>query len=483
MTHATPDSPRSESDWSFIQQHTYDREARRYAVLALGNLAISPASHGPVMQEHSVVALNQCLDSPDDETRFNSAFALNKLASEESNIEYIGASGSIPRLVDLLSTGGIDTIAQATAVLRHLAMRVENRLFMLHANILDPLGPVAESKDKETQREVAALCCQLTLTEPLRLPLVSSTLLVPLTALCSSEDVETARNACGALANLAEAKRTHKRLATTARAMHHMVFIMRSKHLSVHREAARCVANLLSSSAFHRLFLDDGGLNSLFRLCRSLDTETLYNCSLIYRKLSPVLTNHEFIVGNGGLAPLLILTQTLDLSTNRQAVAAMRDISSNLNYKAVMAEEGCLTRAVELARDDDLELRILAVGTLRHLSINTRIKRPIITEGALGPLYAGIEDKAQNSDLMRQCAAVIGNIAENGENQVTLIKDAVLPRLVHMTDFPHPEVLQDVARTYALLASNPENHTGVFGAAEIKSMIKLLASKEENTRR
>ena len=83
--------------------------------------------------------------------------------------------------------------------------------------------------------------------------------------------------------------------------MHHMVFIMRS-NAAIHREAARCVSNLVSSSAFHRLFLD-GGLVSLFRLCRSLDKETLYNCSLIFRKLSPVLTNHEFIIGKGGIAP------------------------------------------------------------------------------------------------------------------------------------------------------------------------------------
>jgi hypothetical protein len=45
---------------------------------------------------------------------------------------------------------------------------------------------------------------------------------------------------------------------------------------------------MLTSSASHRLFLDDGGLISLFRLCRSIDAETLLNCSLIFRKLTPV---------------------------------------------------------------------------------------------------------------------------------------------------------------------------------------------------
>ena len=299
-----PDSPRAKADWEFIQEYKYDKEARRYAVLALGNLAISPLSHGPLMQERCIAALNQSLDSPDPETRFNAAFCLNKLAIAEENIQFIGESGSIPCLINMLTMlDEPDGVAQATATLRHLAMRVENRVLILEANCLDPLASVAKVKDYETLREVATLCCLMSLTDSIRMPLVASNVILPLTALCGHEDVEIGRQACGALANCAEAKRTHKRLATHAHAMHHMVFIMRSKHLAIHREAARCVSNLVSSSAFHRLFLDDGGLVSLFRLCRSLDKETLYNCSLIFRKLSPVLTNHEFIIGKGGIAP------------------------------------------------------------------------------------------------------------------------------------------------------------------------------------
>lgn len=136
--------------------------------------------------------------------------------------------------------------------------------------------------------------------------------------LCGHEDIEVARQACGAVANIAEAKRTHKRLVEVGKAMHTMVYLMRSKHLSVHREASRCVSNLLSSAASHRLFIDDGGLISLFRLCRSLDTETLYSCSLMFRKLSPVLSNHEHIISKGGLQPLQLLTRTQNADVNRQ---------------------------------------------------------------------------------------------------------------------------------------------------------------------
>ena len=55
-------------------------------------------------------------------------------------------------------------------------------------------------------------------------------------------------------------------------------------------------------------------------------------------------------------------------------------------------------------------------------------------EGGLGPIYAAIEDISQDIDLLRQCSAILSYITENGENQITLIKDDVLPRLIHLSN-------------------------------------------------
>ena len=60
----------------------------------------------------------------DDETRFNTAYALNKLSVNEENIRIFGDSGFIPLLIDTVLTAGKDASAQAVATLRHLAMRV-----------------------------------------------------------------------------------------------------------------------------------------------------------------------------------------------------------------------------------------------------------------------------------------------------------------------------------------------------------------------
>lgn len=66
-----------------------------------------------------------------------------------------------------------------------------------------------------------------------------------------------ARLACGAVANAAEDSSTHAALLSRTNAMHYMVFLMRSRHLSVHREASRACGNLLTTLDAHKDFISE----------------------------------------------------------------------------------------------------------------------------------------------------------------------------------------------------------------------------------
>lgn len=83
--------------------------------------------------------------------------------------------------------------------------------------------------------------------------------------------LQVARLACGAVANAAEDSSTHPALLSRTNAMHYMVFLMRSRHLSVHREASRACGNLLTHRDAHRDFISEvcgGGDSQLSRtLC------------------------------------------------------------------------------------------------------------------------------------------------------------------------------------------------------------------------
>ena len=466
---------------SFVQEFHYDRDTRRYAVLAIGNLAMSAIFHPELMKEKSLNALSACLDSNDIETRFSAAYCINKLSASESNLHVLGSSGIPCRLVDVMFTGSEHSSAQALAALRHLATLPENRAILVEANILAPLVSKASGRNEECLREMAACVCQLSLSESLRLPLVSSNLIPPLMILCEHEDEEISRQACGAIANMAENPRTHAALIADGNTLHRMIFLMNSRQQSVHREAARCVSNLLTSVSCHRLFLEDNGLASLNRLSKgTIDIETQYNCALIFRKLSPVIANHAEIFGMECYSPLIALTRVSDTSVARTAMASLRDLASNVNYKTLLAECGGLQRALELSVDAELTVRILALGILRHLSISSRIKRPMVGLSVMGIIVANIEDRIQDMDILRQCAAILSSLAENTENQLQLLQEKVNHCLVHLSEVRHPEVEQDTAKCFASITANAESHSEMFGELELHALFRLMSSNEEN---
>jgi hypothetical protein len=476
-------TPRSKTDLHFLREHGFDMESCRYATLTLGNLAITRATHAHLLTDENIRSMNNNLISPDPETRFNAAYALNKLAIFHDNNEFLGNQDIIPNLINLLTAKDeFEAKGQATACLRHLSYHIDNRFRMLNSLLFDPLATLAmETENPEILRELCALTTQLSLSDGIRYPLTCSLLLSEVSKLMSHLDVEISRFACSTLANLAESKRTHKILVSTGNMIHIMINLMRSKHASIARESARGISNLMTSRASHRLFLDDNGLLSLFRLAKSLDDETLHHCALVFRKITPVSSNHEYIISKGGLAPLMILSSNPSDYIALQAAAAIRDLASNLNFKTVIAEEGGLKKAIALSSHDNLQMRIIGMGTLRHLSVNTRIKRPILTEGGLIPMFKAVEHQEQDLDLLKQTSALFGNISENNENQISLIKDKALPYLIHLSRKEHVEIEQDIAKTFALLTSNVENHNNVFGYDEIHSILSLIGrSKEEN---
>ena len=88
-------------DAEIIEMLGYDMESRRYATLALGNLAVVHANHGELIDGGVLDVLIDTLAVEDLETRFNAAFTCNKLATNDANHEAMGASGLIPPLVKL----------------------------------------------------------------------------------------------------------------------------------------------------------------------------------------------------------------------------------------------------------------------------------------------------------------------------------------------------------------------------------------------
>ena len=326
-------SAQAQREYDLLQDLGYDMESRRYACLALGNLCSVADNHDALLEAGLMEALKDSLLVEDLETRFNAGFCANKLAMRESNLATMGEAELVAPLVRLAGDPDDPARTQAISALRRMALLAENRTETVECDALKPLAAAAISKDLEAKREVSACLCNLALSDANKVKIVVSPCLRPLIELCESPDVETARLACGAAANVAEDNMTHRPLLFKGNALHTLVYLMRSKHLSVHREASRAVSNILSTEASHTIFLEEDGLRSLFLVARSQDNECQYNAALIFRKLAPNLANHDLVIGKGGLQPLIGLVQLRDVRVQRIAAAALWYFSSNKDHK------------------------------------------------------------------------------------------------------------------------------------------------------
>lgn len=65
---------------------------RRYACLALGQLAVASVNHEEILAAGGVEALSSALDCDDEETVFNACYALNKVAMGDENHEVSASS-------------------------------------------------------------------------------------------------------------------------------------------------------------------------------------------------------------------------------------------------------------------------------------------------------------------------------------------------------------------------------------------------------
>lgn len=84
----------------------------------------------------------------------------------------------------------------------------------------------------------------------------------------SESPCQVARLGCGAVANIAEDPSTHSTLLSRTNVIHYMVFLARSKHLSIHREASRACGNLLTNLDARKDFILEVSGRSSNMMCR-----------------------------------------------------------------------------------------------------------------------------------------------------------------------------------------------------------------------
>ena len=132
-----------------------------------------------------------------------------------------------------------------------------------------------------------------------------------------------------------------------------------------------CGLSAFSCTALSQTLHRGWGLPGMYRLCRSSDKDTLYQCALVFRKLCPIIGNHEPVVSRGGLHRSLCSAYRHRTHIEGRESPCSRG-EARLAHERCEQDDpggrGCLERAIRMGGDRDLKMRIYALGPLRHLS-------------------------------------------------------------------------------------------------------------------
>ncbi len=164
-----------------------------------------------------------------------------------------------------------------------------------------------------------------------------------------------------------------------------------------------------------------------------------------------------------------------------QSAAALRDYSSNHDSKIAFAEMGGISTAIDLPSLPDINLKTIAFGIIWNLTILMQLKMKLVHNKIVSIMTICVT-RADNEDLLYQCASSVANIAEHAHNKVELVHTCIKRCLVTLCKHAcFWAVKRETAQAFSLQSCDPDNSVGVFDKKVLLNVIDLLNYLEEET--
>ena len=387
------------------------RETRECAFLCLSNLCAneSAAVEVSLVKEAALVANNACRE------HLGAAFAIANLTSRVGLIHDIGGE-VIQHLIALSNSGDIHDQCLAFSALGRMASQTENRDVLL--NILPALANAnrINREQPEVRLEIAFCLCGLSKSSSYRLSMARVTISMLIEFSRRSIDFTTVRLILNTVANIAEDINTHP-ILISANILDEILHRLSHTENSIKREAARAVANLLSSKELHPTFIRQG-LSGLVQLQAASCADCDYLAALSISKLSVTVGSIPALVDNA-LKYILSLIKANDIMTRKYAATALRNVSARSEEKDVFFKLGIPTLMVEVLSGKETDLDVLVAATLRSLSCSKCVVDNLLESGILHCVTRSIPNAS--IDLKVEIAATLGNLSEHVECQPIMI--------------------------------------------------------------
>lgn len=123
------------------------------------------------------------------------------------------------------------------------------------------------------------------------------------------------------------------------------------------------------------------------------------------------------------------------------------------------------------------EMQKRAACLLANLAENDQNQETIVSEGGLGLLVPLMESK--DREVQRLSVHTIANLSVNAKNRHPIVEADSLPALVSMLSSPSSEIQRQSSKALANLAVDVEEKAAVVAAGALPPLIELMTKRDE----
>lgn len=334
---------------------------------------------------------------------------------------------------------------------------------------------------------MAAALRNITLSDENKRAIMKESAIVDVMAkLARDPDDEVSHQACGIIANIAEAG-DNKLLLVEQGIVHHLQFSMLSKQSTpVLRESIRAFANLSSARENTAVIVSSGALG---RLIDALDSADVLSRRFAAMTLSNLAFSDESkarIVREGALSSLVrIVEQTdIDKETQQHAMACLANLASCHELQPDLLNCGCAELAMVYLKSSNLDMRTNALLCISNFASTSASHSKLRANARL--VYQVVENLGCNDRLVRLRAVTsLRGLSTDPSYRECIISSGGVEPLLSFVHLDDTEIKVEVLTTLCNLSLGgcmADGANTLLQTVDMKSLICFLCNSDSTHR-
>lgn len=460
----------------------------RYAAMTLSSLSAKEDTFHQIVQEGGTTPLVSLVQrqTADSLTQQHAMTCLANLASCHSLQNGLMLSGCTRASIDLLSSADLDLCASALLFVANLASNAKSQASLDEACITKDVLHCLECESRLVQMHAVDALRGLSTNSSIRDKIISCGGLESLLAFVNSDDAELKQEVLLTLCNLSMSGTMSDRATTILQKVdiQRLIGFLCNETLVSHRVfGAMTIGNIARNLDFHTPILESGALESLIGLSESNDSDIESRRCMAFAicNLAVQPANRSSIISSGGISSIMYLCHTTDVKDTLFGISTLRVLAASEDSRRTIFEEGVLHVLSLALKTGCLDCKREIASILALLSLNDKNKFNLARSDEMKEFMCLL--KANDVHCISLMCRCIGSICEVNELHPHILNVFPLEQLPGLTPDTDPKVVKEVARCYANLSSNFDNHTAIVTPAMIKHMSLLSSHYDSDVRR